>query len=241
MTKKSLKWGIGAIVLLAILLSFDKWKLYKEEKPPLPEIVADGKEASALLFDYSWNGTDRFKALNKANLSDSLESMEALPVGPFSDLAVSFPEKPDRMTISAWDPRLEEEIYKQDGAAYNFTNRPGTVTLVIKAEWNKGRATYLTRVETEKIVSYQELLAPDKEVQTVIGFAASNSSSLAFANKQTGDRFASGYISGELDYLQKAYPELELNELPSYFVFKQEKIVYRTTDMQELKSYISKH
>lgn len=232
---------MGAIVLLLLLLSFDKWKLYKEEKPPRPEIVADGKEASALLFDYSWNGTDTSKELNKANLSDSLESMEALPVGPYSDLAVSFPEKPDRMTISAWDPRLEEEIYKQDGSVYNFTNRPGTVTLVIKAEWNKGRATYLTRIKTEKIVSYQELLAPDKEVQTVIGFAASGSSSLAFANKQPGDRFASGYISGELDYLQKAYPELELNELPSYFVFKQEKIVYRTTDMQELKSYISKH
>ncbi|MGD6856083.1 hypothetical protein ACQCVO_13490 [Bacillus infantis] len=241
MTKKSLKWGIGAIVLLFLLLSFDKWKLYKEEKPPRPEIVADGKEASALLFDYSWNGTDTSKELDKANLSDSLESMEALPVGPYSDLAVSFPEKPDRMTISAWDPRLEEEIYKQDGSVYNFTNRPGTVTLVIKAEWNKGRATYLTRIKTEKIVSYQELLAPDKEVQTVIGFSASGSSSLAFANKKPGDRFSAGYVSGELDYLQKAYPELELNELPSYFVFKQEKIVYRTTDMQELKSYISKH
>ncbi|MCP1160877.1 MULTISPECIES: hypothetical protein [Bacillus] len=241
MTKKSLKWGIGAIVLLAILLSFDKWKLYKEEKPPFPEIVSEGKEAQAVLFDYSWNGTDTSKALNKANLSDSLESMEALPVGPFSDLSVSFPEKPDLISISAWEPRLEEEIYKQVGSVFHFTNRPGTVTLVIKAEWNKGKATYLTRVKTEKIVSYQELLAPDKEVQTVIGFAVSNSSSLKFANKKPGDRFASGYISGELDYLQKAYPELELNELPSYFVFKQEKIVYRTTDMQELKSYISKH
>ncbi|MEN8702085.1 hypothetical protein [Bacillus infantis] len=51
MTKKSLKWGIGAIALLAILLSFDKWKLYKEEKPPFPEIVSEGKEAQAVLFD----------------------------------------------------------------------------------------------------------------------------------------------------------------------------------------------
>jgi hypothetical protein len=241
MTKKSLKWGIGAIALLAILLSFDKWKLYKEEKPPFPEIVSEGKEAQAVLFDYSWNGTDTSKVLNKANLSDSLESMEALPVGPFADLAVSFPEKPDLISISAWEPRLEEEIYKQDGPVFHFTNRPGTVTLVIKAEWNKGKATYLTRVKTEKTVSYQELLDPDKEVQTIIGFAASGSSSIKFSQKKSGDRFASGYISGELDYLKKVYHELELNELPAYFVFNQEKVVFRTNNMEELESYISEH
>lgn len=47
-----------------------------------------------------------------------------------------------------------------------------------------------------------------------------------------------GIIPGELEYLKKAYPELNLNKLPTYFVFEQEKGIYSTHSQQQLKSYL---
>lgn len=235
---KLLKWGLGFIITLTILLIFDKWKLYKEEKPPSPEIRVEGREAPIVLYEFEWNGTEQNKKLSKSDILNSTESIEPLSVNPYSELEVSFSEKPNKFSISRWEPGLEKDINKQEKFTYYISNRIGTAIFIVRAEWDKGKATYITKLNTEKIVSYQEFLSPREGGYTVLGFDTRNASGLEISRAFSDIDIARGIISGELNYLKRAYPELNLKKLPTYFVFEQENVIYSTHNFQQLSLYI---
>lgn len=97
---KLIKWGIGFFVTLTILLISDNWKLYKEEKPPTPKISVEGREAPLVLYDYVWNGTEKTIKLTQSSLLNATKSVEPLSIHPYSELEVSFSEKPNKLSIS---------------------------------------------------------------------------------------------------------------------------------------------
>ncbi|MFE4525510.1 hypothetical protein ACFRCQ_25940 [Cytobacillus firmus] len=235
-----IKWGLGFLITLTILLIFDKWKLYKEEKPPTPEISVEGREAPLVLYDYVWNGTEITNKLTQSSLLNATESLEPLSINPYSELEVSFSEKPDKLSISRWEPGIEKGTNEQEKSSYYISNRIGTGFYIVRAEWDEGKATYITKLKTEKIVSYQELLSPKESGYTVRGFDSQSASISEIYPDYLNANIGGGFISGELEYLKRAYPELNLNKLPTYFVFEQEKVIYSTHSQQQLKSYLDK-
>lgn len=234
---KLIKWGIEFLVTLTILLFFDKWKLYKEEKPPPPKISVGGSEAPFVLYDYVWNGTEITNELTQSSLLNSTESVEPLSINPYSELQVSFTEKPNKLSISRWEPGIEKETNEQEKSSYYISNRIGTGFYIVRAEWDEGKATYISKLNTKKIVSYQQILSPKKGGYTVIGLDAKSASGLDISRDFLDANISAGIISGELDYLKRAYPELNLKKLPTYYVLKQERVIYSTHSLQQLKSY----
>lgn len=129
-TNKLIKWGVGFLITLAILLVFDKWKLYKEEKPPTPQISVEGMEAPVVLYDYVWNGTEITNKLTQSSLLNSTESVEPLTINPYSELEVSFSEKPNKLSISRWETGIEKDTNEQEESTYFISNRIGTAFLL---------------------------------------------------------------------------------------------------------------
>lgn len=233
-----IKWGLGFLITLTILLIFDKWKLYKEEKPPTPEINVEGREAPLVLYDYVWNGTEKTNKLTQSSLLNATKSVEPLSINPYSELEVSFSEKPDKLSISRWAPGIEKGTNEQEKSSYYISNRIGTGFYIVRAEWDEGKATYITKLNTEKIVSYQEFLSPKEGGYTVIGFDVRSASGLELSRYFLTAKIRGGVIPGELEYLKRAYPELNLKKLPTYYVLEQENVIFSTHSQQQLKSYL---
>ncbi len=61
--RKTLLWLIGLTIVTVVMVYFDKQKVYKEEKPPVPVVSLGEQPTQVFLGSYTWNDGEVKKEL----------------------------------------------------------------------------------------------------------------------------------------------------------------------------------
>lgn len=159
--KKKLVIGIGILAALAIMLLMDAVKISNEKRPPNPVVMVDGEKVDADLRGYTWHGETQ--AVKRANAASVTE------VKPRSEITVQFGTKDEPESIALdtiYGTDRKKPVYT---GTYTLSNKPGPITMRIKAKWEgKGQAEYTVSLDVEEESSYQELLAEEAGEYTVL-------------------------------------------------------------------------
>ncbi|PLR86474.1 hypothetical protein [Bacillus sp. V33-4] len=240
--KKKWVWRGGIILLaLGIMFAFDRYKLYQEEKPPLPIVTANGKELKPLLGPYRWNNQ---KEKNKdITPGDLIQGKKPVLVDPLSELKIKFDEQPENITYGWWDPyglEIYWDGYMWNNGTFTFPNRPDRYTQAIKVEWAKGEATYIIDAEVEKKVSYQEFLSDQKETLSILQVEPPGESMWVNLPFELASETIMNGTAMNMDEFISQFPELPPPpSLPAYFIFDQEKLIFNTADTNALITWLS--
>ncbi|ESU31702.1 hypothetical protein G3A_15095 [Bacillus sp. 17376] len=112
MKRRLLFYGTTAILLLTLLIAMDRYKLYKEEKPPVPSITVNGQEIPYILGQYDWHATKT----EKIDPIKAMAGMDPTKVKEKETLEVSFPPEmePESISITQFNtvPGMEKKSFE---------------------------------------------------------------------------------------------------------------------------------
>jgi hypothetical protein len=242
MRRKLVIYGAAAVVLLILLTSMDRYKLYKEEQPPIPEITVDGEPIQTVMGSYNYHGT-------KVNADDPVKMMLDIigeQVKEEQKLVVSFPPdaKPKKITISQWNtvPGVE----KKSDIGDSFTIPPSFSTQTdqkfyfkIKAEWEKDFSTYYVKLRIQDLPYFNEFLSKHPEKYSVLAIVPRGESEKYDIPEDLKQKLDSFRLSDDIEALKKEYPELQSTTVPYYKIFNTEFQVWSTPNREELIEWLT--
>lgn len=242
MKRKLIIYGAAAIVLLILLISMDHYKLYKEEKPPMPKITIGGEPIQTAMGSYSYHGTN-VKANDPVKMMLDFTGEQ---VKEQQELVVSFPAdaKPKKVTISQWNtvPGVE----KKSGIGDSFTIPPSFSSqpnqkfyYKIKAEWEKDFSTYYVKLRIQDLPHFHEFLSKDPEKHSVLAIVPSGESEKYDIPEDLKQKLDSFHISDDIEALKKEYPEFQTTTVPYYKIFNTEFQVWSTPNREELIQWLT--
>ncbi len=222
MKRKLLIYGITAILLLTVLIAMDRYKLYKEEKPPIPQITVNGQEVPSILGQYSWHGT-KTKKIEPIKV---MAGMNPTKVKEKQTLEVSFPPElqPESMTISQVNtaPGLEKKSVEGNSMLIPKSLTQERIYFMIKAQWKKDYSTYYVKVDIEDLPPFYDFLSKDPETLSVLAIVPRGESEKYDIPDEVKAKLDSFQISDDIEGLKKKYPELLTNVTPVYMIFNSE-------------------
>ncbi|WP_214741100.1 hypothetical protein [Bacillus sp. ISL-41] len=222
MKRNLLFYGTSTILLLTVLIAMDRYKLYKEEKPPVPSITVNGQEIAQILGQYDWHGT-------KTEKLDPLKAMAGMNPSRVKEretLEVSFPPEvePESITISQVNaaPGMEKQKAKEKTLPIPKSLTQERIYFQIKAQWKRGYSTYYIKTDIEDLPLFYDFLSKDPEKLSVLAIVPRGESEKYDIPSEVKEKLDSFQISDDLEGLKKRYPELLTNITPVYMIFNSE-------------------
>jgi hypothetical protein len=234
MMKKLLIYGTAAVLLLSILIAMDRYKLYKEEKPPIPSITVNGQEIPSVLGQYDWHGTkteniDPIKAMAGVNPS-KVKERDRIEVSFSTEI------EPESISISQVNaaPGMKKQKAKESTLPIPKSLTPERIYFKIKAEWKKGYSTYYVKTDIEDLPLFYDFLSKDPEKLSVLAIVPRGDSEKYDIPPDLKENLDSFQISDDLEGLKKKYPELLANITPVYMIFNTEFLQQSIQDKDKL-------
>ncbi|WP_144480397.1 hypothetical protein [Cytobacillus oceanisediminis] len=235
MKRKLLFYGTSTILLLTVLIAMDRYKLYKEEKPPVPIVTVNGQEIPQILGQYDWHGT-------KTEKMDPLKAMAGMNPSKVKEretLEVSFPPEiePDSILISQINtlPGMEKKIVK--GTSIPIPKNPymERTYFKIKAIWRKEFSTYYVKLDIEELPPLYDFLSKDPEKLAVLAIVPRGESEKFDIPEEVKEKLDSFQISDNMEELKKThYQELRIYTAPIYLIFNTEFLQQTVEDKESL-------
>jgi hypothetical protein len=241
MKRKLLFYGTTALLLLTVLIAMDRYKLYKEEKPPIPHITVNGQEVPSKLGQYSWHGT-KTKKIEPIKV---MAGMNSKKVKEKQTLEVSFPPglEPASLTISQVNtaPGLEKKSVEGNSMLIPKSLTMERIYFMIKAQWKKDYSTYYVKFDIEDLPPFYDFLSKDPEKLAVLAIVPRGESEKYDITDEVKEKLDSFHISDDMEGLKKQYPELHTNITPVYMIFNSEFHQQTVVDKDSLISSIQAH
>jgi hypothetical protein len=241
MKRKLLIYGTAAVITFFLLIAMDRYKLYKEEKPPLATITVDGKEIPSILGEYDWHGTKT----KKIDPIKSMAGMNPSKVKEKETLEVSFPPElePASITISQVNTAPGMEQVSVEGNSLSIPKNLYTdrTYFRIKAKWKTGFSTHYVKFEIENLLDFLDFLSKDPEKLSVLAIVPRGESEKYDIPDEVKEKIDSFHISDDIEALKKQYPELQSNITPVYLIFNTEFMQNAVVDKESLTSIINDH
>lgn len=241
MKRKLLIYGTAAVIIFSVLISIDRYKLYKEEKPPVAIITVDGQEIPSILGEYDWHGTntkkiDPIKAMAGMNPSEVKEK-ETLKVAFSEDI------EPVNIIISQVNTTPGMEKVSAEGNSFSIPKNLYTdrTYFKIKVKWAKGFSTYYVKFEIANLPDFPQFLSKDSEKLSVLAIVPRGESEKYDIPDEVKEKLDSFHISDDIEALKKQYPELQSNISPVYMIFNTEFMQNAVVDKESLISIINDH
>lgn len=237
MKKKLLSYGTAAILIVLVLISVDRFKLYKEEKPPLPVVTIEGKEIPSVLGGYNWHRTKHAFE----NPINQMADMEATEVMQKDRLDVDFPGKqqPQSIIISQINSVPGGEKMAEESSSIiiprSQTSRP--IHFQITASWDKSFtsfSTYYVKLQIEDIPDFYDFLSKDKNKLSVLAIVPRGDSEKYDIPDEFTQKLDAFHISEDPEVLMKEYPEMFIPTVPVYLVFNDKELVFLYSTKEEL-------
>lgn len=242
MKRKILIYAGAATILLVLLTSMDRYKLYKEEKPPIPEITVEEEPIQTVLGSYNYHGT-------KVKADDPVKMMldfNGEQVKENQRLVVTFPAaaEPKKITISQWNtiPGVEKKSETGDSFTIppSFSSQPDQkFYFKIKAEWEKDFSTYYVKLRIQDLPYFHEFLSHDSEKYSVLAIVPRGESEKYDIPEDLKSKLDSFHLSDDIEALKKEYPELQSTIVPYYIIFNTEFKVWSTLHKEELIRWLT--
>jgi hypothetical protein len=233
MKRKLLIYGTTSILLLTALIGMDRFKLYKEEKPPIAIITVDGKEIPSILGEYDWHGTKT----RKIDPIKAMAGMNPSKVKEKETLKVTFPEdiEPVIITISQVNtaPGMEKLRVEGNSALIPKSLTQERIYFKIKAQWKKEFSTYYVKTDIEDLPPFNDFLSKNPEKLSVLAIVPRGDSEKYDIPDEVKKKLDSFRLSDDMEGLKKQYPELHTNITPVYMIFNtefhQSSVVHKNT------------
>ena len=240
MKRKLLIYGTSAILLLTLLIAMDRYKLYKEEKPPVPTVTVNGQETPYILGQYNWHGTKT----EKMDPIKVMAGMDPFKVKERETLEVSFPPgiEPETISISQVNtlPGQEEKTVKGNSISIPKNPYMERTYFKIKAVWGKEFSTYYVKLDIEELPPLYDFLSKDPEKLAVLAIVPRGESEKFDIPDELKEKLDSFQISDDLEELKKAhYPELRIYIAPIYLIFNTEYLLQTVEDKETLISILT--
>jgi hypothetical protein len=234
MKRKLLFYGTTAILLLTVLIAMDRYKLYKEEKPPIPQITVNGQDVPSILGQYNWHGTKT----NKIEPIKVMAGMNPTKVKEKQTIEVTFPpeQEPESITISQVEtaPGMEKQIVKGNSLSIPKNPYMERTYFKIKAKWDEEFSTYYVKLDIEELPPLYDFLSKDPEKLAVLAIVPRGESEKYDIPKELKQSLDSFQISDDLEELKKKHPELLINTTPIYLIFNTELLQHSVEDKDTL-------
>lgn len=174
--KKTLLWLVGLTIVTVVMYYFDKQKVYKEEKPPVPIVSLGEQPTQVFLGSYTWNDGEV-----KKKLAD-LKEVNFKKVEYRDQLHIDFPEGKDPLYVSkgAYDPSGKTtypipSMFNDESVSF-LGNYPSVLTLSLKAYWKNGRrAEYIVPLNVDAKPPEKEYLPVNKGFYSLLGVYSGDS------------------------------------------------------------------
>ncbi|MEN8700341.1 hypothetical protein [Bacillus infantis] len=238
-TKRNLKWqrlilwGFGTVLIIMVMLYFDREKVYKEEKPPMPVITVGDTEVQAIMGSYRWND-----GLVEKEIKDISKSLKYEPVQGNKEFKIEFPEVEEPVYFARGLRNPNGEFYGANGFYGNdyIYNASDIITFNIKAYWKNGkRADYFIPIQVREfelkeyyaryIGSYsiliinEDIAAAERAGKELRNEFSNTPTSINFGNKHS-------------------FPELKIDQSQAFLLFDHQSEIFRANDVGTLKNYI---
>ncbi|MCM3667356.1 hypothetical protein M3204_23560 [Mesobacillus subterraneus] len=241
MKKKMLMYGTSFVILFLILFALDKYKIYKEEEPPIPNISVEGVSIKAHPGPYDWRGS-------KKSTENPVEMLAGLPADKVKEdniLTIAFPEgsQPKKITISEWDSFSKEQTDYDylEGFPIPYSHKSwGIVYLIINAEWKNDSVSYYLKLNVEQNY-YGDMLAKKEGALTAMAVVPSGEGAnydLPAEVKKTLEKFE---IYDDIEFVKEEFSGLSSwapSIIPVYFVFNNEDLAFTTKDKAQMIQYL---
>ncbi|MEH7443071.1 hypothetical protein V7201_12260 [Bacillus sp. JJ1122] len=223
----------------------DKYKLYKEEKPPIPEVSVDGKQVEAVTGTYKWNGT-KVKADEPVKL---MLDISGTKVESLQKLNVSFPgdNQPKKITISQWNtvPGLEKrsEVGDTFTIPISYSTHPNqSFYYIISAEWEKNYSHYYVKLHIQdKRWAFKDFLAKQSGKQSVLAIVPRGGELKYGLPSDLIKKLDSYHLYIGLEELKKSYPEITATTTPVYYLFSSTSLLQTFDDPALLIKNLEDH
>lgn len=230
---------------MLILFSIDVYKLYTEEKPPIPAVTVDGKQIEAVTGTYKWNGT-------KIKANDPVKLMLDIPgakVESLQQLNVSFAgeEQPKKITISQWNtiPGLEKKSETGDTFTIptSYSTHPNQAFYYkINAEWGKNYSTYYLKLHVQdKRIPFIDFLSKKAGKQSVVAIVPRGGELEYDLPGDLINTLDSYHFYIGLDDIKKQYPEITATTTPVYYLFSSTSLLQTFEDKELLIKALEDH
>ncbi|WP_059170504.1 hypothetical protein [Bacillus sp. FJAT-27445] len=231
-------------LLPAAILIFSIWVLntFIDKKEAVDQLEAKDSQVPEISF---WDNKVNAVFLSKGNrkitkkmVANAAKKAAVLEIEPYENASVQLADNQSGMELSEWDLKAGKETQKLEPYSIHGTlNRLDTRIILIRAKTDKGPVTYLTKIKVKKLYSYQELLNPDLQGNTLVVFSNDNEGIGGLAlNSQN---YITREVNGNLPELQKKYSDLGIRNLPSIYIFQGMMRIFKSEDMSDLRSLIT--
>ncbi|PLR74902.1 hypothetical protein CYJ37_04630 [Bacillus sp. UMB0728] len=246
--QRPILWGSGALLIIMVMLYFDKEKVFKEEKPPMPVITVGSTEVQAILGSYRWND-----GLVEREMKDITKSLKYQHVYENEEMKVDFPDEGDipvfigkstLMPNGKKFPDLLPSILGENGL---FSEGEGIRTAVLQAYWKDGKtAEYYLPIKIEKQPQKEPYFPRFKGQYSIVIIEeeVTLEKDLEIRAKLIQQYPPSFITIGGYTDLQRAEEELsELNikEVPSYILLDEEGEVFRSKELGSMEKFIDEN
>lgn len=237
MKRKILIYGTAAFLLLTALLAMDRFKLYKEEKPPQPVVTVQGKEIPLKSGGYVWRGTKEAFADPIKKMAD----MEAVDVVQKQRLDVNFPadQQPESIIISQVNSVPGGEKMTEESSSIiiprSQTSRP--IHFQITASWDKdfnSFSTYYVKLQIEDLPDFYDFLSKDPKKLSILAIVPRGDSEKYELPEELKAKLAAFHISEDPEGLGQEYPEMSIPMVPIYLIFNSKELIMMTSNKEEL-------
>ncbi|WP_142383533.1 hypothetical protein [Bacillus sp. T33-2] len=247
MRKKWVLHGVVIVLIVVVIFALDRYKLYKEEKPPVPVVTAGGTAIKPVLGAYKWNGQPEKNV--KSDPAELLAEQKRALVDPGSTLEIRFDKTPENITYGWYDPYEKKVFWEEQSYMYHmwengtftYPNTADRYTTVIKAEWEEGQVTYYFDAQVENKFSYQGYLSDVKGSFSYVVIEKFSESAGFTIPYEFSRSFHKGQsMEMDADNFNTSHPELPpISGVPAYLIFDHEKLLYQTGDKDELLKWLS--
>jgi hypothetical protein len=241
MKKKLLIYGTATVLFLSVLIAMDRYKLYKEEKPPLPVVKIEGKEIAVVTGGYNWHGI-------RQNSEEPIKLMAGTIPSKAKErqkLTVSFPadKKPKQIMINQVNsvPGADKLSAQSDSILIPKSQTVQNILFQITAGWDEefnSFSTYYINLAIEDLPNFFDFLSKDLEKLSVLAIVPRGESEKYDIPDEIKAKLDSFHLSDDIDGLKERYPELTTNVTPVYMIFNTTHLSISVLDKEALFSII---
>lgn len=226
-------WGSAAVMIIMAMLYFDREKVYKEEKPPIPVITVGDTEVQAVLGSYRWND-----GMVEKEMKDISKTLKYQPVQGNEEFKIEFPKGEEPVYFAKGLRNPNGQFYGANGLYGNdyIYNASDIITFNIKAYWKNGkRADYFIPIQVRKVelkeyyarfIGSHSILIINEDI--AVAERAGKELSNEFSNTATSINFGNKH----------SFPELNIDQSQAYLLFDHQSEIFRANDIGTLKNYI---
>ena len=136
--------AVLVVIVLAIVI------LFINDKPPKPQVVANGKTISTLQSTYCWEKIMNNECVDMISPTDQIakEKVEPIIVALNSTIQIQYKKQPKSpIEVSIWDEKSESKTVEMNDGVLKAPNKKGRYIYSVGGHWAKGSSTAIFMIE----------------------------------------------------------------------------------------------